>query len=181
MKKIFRSRWFAAAVMVIVIFITMPLFSAVKLKSAYYSALDSFNKTAVKTDKHGNSLMTDMDLGVQAAQNLITRAAELLGEDDTAVSSAKMALEEYHDAVKPIDKYPAYLEVNARVESVYRRVTDYHVQENEIETQYSEVLSRAEIIKRGYAGELLDAKRKAEDVITGFPASLIAEYLSIGG
>lgn len=168
-------------VMVVVMLVATPLLSATKLKTAYYSALDSFNKVAVKTDKHGNSLMTDMDLGVQAAQNILARAAELMGENDTAVKSAKIALEEYRNASKPIDKYPAYLEVNARIESVYRRVTDYNVQENEIETQYSEVLSRAEIIKRGYAGELLEAKRKAEDIISGFPASLIAECLSIGG
>lgn len=183
MKNLLKKRLFAAIILIITALLSVPLLGGLKLKIEYEARLNDIDAIAISADKHGNSLTTDMELGIQAARNLLSVSASVLGSENSTVRDLETAFSAYTNAENTAVKYQAYLDINARCELVYQTAyaktidTEYNTI---IDTQYQEVLSRAEIIKRAYSSELMEAIDEANALISGFPAKALAKLYNIG-
>lgn len=179
MKDILLKRRTAAIVLIVVALLAVPILGGLKLKAAYNRAFASFETEGKVVDKYGNSLLSDMETCVGAANDVLTIAKSLAGSEDASVRNAEAAIKAYNDADTVIAHYVAYLDVTAKIKLVYE-FADGRTDDPALDARYATVLDRSAIIARGYEGAYRDASNKASGLISGFPASLLAKLYDLG-
>lgn len=134
------------------------------------------------TNAHGQGMANDLALRADAAANLIRLCGQVLGEDDPAVQAAQQALDAWNatDSGSPADQFAANTALGGAVTAIYQQTDAAHGLTEAIEGQYTEFLSRQDIILRTAANEYNPAAREYNSTVSGFPANLIGALWGAG-
>lgn len=169
----------AAIVLIVVALLAVPLLGGLKLRLAYNRAFASFETEGKVVDKYGNSLLSDMETCVGAANDVCSIASSIEGLQETAIRNAEAAIKAYNDADTVFEHYVAYLDVTAKIKLVYELACD-RTDDTALDASYSTVSDRSAIIARGYEGAYRDTLNKANSLTSGFPTSLLAKLYDLG-
>lgn len=183
MKEFFGKHWVSVLALVLSVILVIPISAGIKLDKKYNKVFSSFDKKAAKSDNYGNSLVTDMDKAIGEAEICIDAAAVYLSSDHELVIAAKEAVKSYKKLNAPHKAYEAYLDVCAVVERMYNAASKAYDESDdafELEKAHIDLVSREDIIRTQYSEEYNVAVSKANDLLTGFPKSLIAKLCNIG-
>lgn len=117
----------------------------------------------------------DLALRAAAAQNIVEAGAAALGENAPSVQSARTALATLGDANGPGAAYLANAGLTASIGMLYEETRKVIGDEKGgvLQTQWSEFLSRGDIIDRA-APTYNEQARAAQKKLSGFPASLVS-------
>ena len=126
-------------------------------------------------DDYAGIIAGDLALRAAAAQNIVEVGAAALGENAVSVQSARKALEKLESAGGPAAAYEANAELTASVGMLYEETRKAVGDEkgSVLQTQWSEFLSRGDIIDRA-APAYNEQARAAQKKLSGFPASLVS-------
>lgn len=184
MKEFFGKHWVAVLALVLAVVLVIPVSAGIKLDKKYNKVFSSFDKKAAKSDSFGNSLVNDMDKAIGEAENCIDAASFYLSSDHELVSAAKEAVKSYRRLKAPHKAYEAYLDVCAAVERMYNAASKAADESDddafELEAAHMQLLHHEDIIRKEYSEEYNEAVNKANDLLSGFPKSLIAKLYNIG-
>jgi len=122
-----------------------------------------------------DTIAGDLALRAAAAENIVEVAKAALGEDAASVQSAQKALARLNDADGPALAYQANTELTASIGMLYEetRLVTGDAKGSVLQTQWSEFLSRGNIIDRS-AAAYNEQARTAKKKLSGFPASLVS-------
>ncbi len=117
----------------------------------------------------------DLALRAAAARNIADVGANALGEDNASVKAVRAALALLEEADGPAAACSANAQLTASVGMLYEetRLVTGDEKGGVLQTQWSEFLSRGNIIDRS-AAAYNEQARAAKKKLSGFPASLIA-------
>lgn len=126
-------------------------------------------------EAYAQSIANDLALRAAAAQNIVEVGAAALGENAVSVQSARTALAALDDANGPAAAYMANAGLTASIGMLYEETRKAAGGEKGgvLQTQWSEFLSRGDIIDRA-APTYNEQARAAQKKLSGFPASLIS-------
>ena len=131
------------------------------------------------TNQYGQGMANDLALRADAAANLIRLCGQALGEEDATVQAAQQALDAWNatDTDHPADQFAA---LGGAVTAMVQQAEAAGVSSQSIDGQYTEFLSRQDIILRTASNEYNPAAQKFNDTISGFPANLIGTLWGVG-
>lgn len=134
------------------------------------------------TNQYGQSMANDLALRADAAANLIRLCGQALGEEDATVQAAQQALDAWNatDTDHPADQFAANTALGGAVTTMVQQAEAAGVSSQSIDGQYTEFLSRQDIILRTASNEYNPAAQKFNDTISGFPANLIGTLWGVG-
>ena len=126
-------------------------------------------------EAYAQSIAGDLALRAAAAQNIVSVGAAALGEDAPSVAAARRALEMLVAADGPARACEANTALTASVGMLYEEARKAIGDEkgSVLQTQWSEFLSRGDIIDRA-APAYNEQARAAQKKLSGFPASLVS-------
>ena len=126
-------------------------------------------------EAYAQSIAGDLALRAAAAQNIVSVGAAALGEDEPSVAAARRALEMLVAADGPARACEANTALTASVGMLYEEARKAIGDEkgSVLQTQWSEFLSRGDIIDRA-APAYNEQARAAQKKLSGFPASLVS-------
>lgn len=141
-----------AAVLAIVLAALVAVFGigGAKLKGRQASVQALYTAT----NEHGSGMTGDLALRADAAANLIRLCGQVLGTDDATVQAAQAAL-------------------GGAVTAMYQQTDAAGGVTEAISGQYTEFLSRQDIILRTAANDYNPAAQGYNDTVSGFPANVI--------
>lgn len=128
------------------------------------------------TNEHGSGMTGDLALRADAAANLIRLCGQVLGTDDATVQAAQAALDGWNaaaDAGGPADQFAANTALGGAVTAMYQQTDAAGGVTEAISGQYTEFLSRQDIILRTAANDYNPAAQGYNDTVSGFPANVI--------
>ena len=128
------------------------------------------------TNEHGQGMAGDLAARADAAANLIRLCGQALGEDDATVQAAQAALDGWNaaaDAGGPADQFAANTALGGAVTAMYQQTDAAGGVTEAISGQYTEFLSRQDIILRTAANDYNPAAQGYNDTVSGFPANVI--------
>ena len=128
------------------------------------------------TNEHGSGMTGDLALRADAAANLIRLCGQVLGTDDATVQAAQGALDSWNaaaDAGGPADQFAANTALGGAVTAMYQQTDAAGGVTEAISGQYTEFLSRQDIILRTAANDYNPAAQGYNDTVSGFPANVI--------
>ena len=169
-----RKRPMAAAAIVLAAVLAVFGIGGAKLSGAYRSTRAIY----ASANEHGQGMANDLALRADAAANLIRLCAQKLGEQDAAVQAARQALDAWNatNPDHPADQFAA----NTALGGAVTATQDTAGSSDAIDGQYTEFLSRQDIILRAAANEYNPAAQSFNDTVSGFPASLIGALWGVG-
>ena len=173
-----RKRPVAAAAIVLAAVLAVFGIGGAKLSGAYRSTRAIY----ASANEHGQGMANDLALRADAAANLIRLCAQKLGEQDAAVQAAQQALVAWNatDPDHPADQFAANTALGGAVTAMVQQTQDTAGSSDAIDGQYTEFLSRQDIILRAAANEYNPAAQSFNDTVSGFPASLIGALWGVG-
>lgn len=173
-----RKRPMAAAAIVLAAVLAVFGIGGAKLSGAYRSTRAIY----ASANEHGQGMANDLALRADAAANLIRLCAQKLGEQDAAVQAAQQALDAWNatDPDHPADQFAANTALGGAVTAMVQQTQDTAGSSDAIDGQYTEFLSRQDIILRAAANEYNPAAQSFNDTVSGFPASLIGALWGVG-
>lgn len=124
----------------------------------------------------GIGMTGDLALRADAAANLIRLCGQVLGTDDATVQAAQGALDGWNaaaDAGGPADQFAANTALGGAVTAMYQQTDAAGGVTEAISGQYTEFLSRQDIILRTAANDYNPAAQEYNDTVSGFPANVI--------
>lgn len=126
-------------------------------------------------EAYAESIAGDLALRAAAAQNIVSVGGAALGESAPSVAAAQKALAMLEDADGPAEAYAANVQLTAAVGMLYEEARKAVGDEkgSVLQTQWSEFLSRGDIIDRA-APAYNEQARAAQKKLSGFPASLVS-------
>lgn len=126
-------------------------------------------------ETYAESIAGDLALRAAAAQNIVSVGGAALGESAPSVAAAQKALAMLEDADGPAEAYAANVQLTAAVGMLYEEARKAVGDEkgSVLQTQWSEFLSRGDIIDRA-APAYNEQARAAQKKLSGFPASLVS-------
>ncbi len=126
-------------------------------------------------EAYAQSIAGDLALRAAAAQNIVSVGTAALGEDAPSVAAARRALEMLVAADGPARACEANTALTASVGMLYEEARKAIGDEkgSVLQTQWSEFLSRGDIIDRA-APAYNEQARAAQKKLSGFPASLVS-------
>lgn len=128
------------------------------------------------TNEHGSGMTGDLALRADAAANLIRLCGQVLGTDDATVQAAQAALDGWNaaaDAGGPADQFAVNTALGGAVTAMYQQTDAAGGVTEAISGQYTEFLSRQDIILRTAANDYNPAAQGYNDTVSGFPANVI--------
>lgn len=134
-------------------------------------------------NEHGQGMANDLALRADAAANLIRLCTQALGADDPAVQAAQKALDGWNAAASagsPADQYAANTALGGAITALYQQTDAAGGVTEAIDGQYTEFLSRQDIILRTAANEYNPAAQEYNDIVSSFPANLIGALWGAG-
>ena len=163
-----------AAVLAIVLAALVAVFGigGAKLKGRQASVQALYTAT----NEHGSGMTGDLALRADAAANLIRLCGQVLGTDDATVQAAQAALDGWNaaaDAGGPADQFAANTALGGAVTAMYQQTDAAGGVTEAISGQYTEFLSRQDIILRTAANDYNPAAQGYNDTVSGFPANVI--------
>ena len=173
-----RKRPMAAAAIVLAAVLAVFGIGGAKLSGAYRSTRAIY----ASANEHGQGMANDLALRADAAANLIRLCAQKLGEQDAAVQAARQALDAWNatNPDHPADQFAANTALGGAVTAMVQQTQDTAGSSDAIDGQYTEFLSRQDIILRAAANEYNPAAQSFNDTVSGFPASLIGALWGVG-
>src|SRR5699024_2439421 len=143
-----------AAVLAIVLAALVAVFGigGAKLKGRQASVQALYTAT----NEHGSGMTGDLALRADAAANLIRLCGQVLGTDDATVQAAQAALDGWNaaaDAGGPADQFAANTALGGAVTAMYQQTDAAGGVTEAISGQYTEFLSRQDIILRTAAND----------------------------
>lgn len=126
-------------------------------------------------EAYAESIAGDLALRAAAAQNIVSVGGAALGESAPSVAAAQKALAMLEEADGPAEAYAANVQLTAAVGMLYEEARKAVGDEkgSVLQTQWSEFLSRGDIIDRA-APAYNEQARAAQKKLSGFPASLVS-------
>lgn len=128
------------------------------------------------TNEYGQGMQGDLASRADAAANLIRLCGQALGADDATVQAAQAALDGWNaaaDAGGPADQFAANTALGGAVTAMYQQADDAGAVSEAIAGQYTEFLSRQDIILRTAANDYNPAAQQYNKTAAGFPANVI--------
>ena len=173
-----RKRPVAAAAIVLAAVLAVFGIGGAKLSGAYRSTQAIY----ASANEHGQGMENDLALRADAAANLIRLCAQKLGEQDATVQAAQQALDDWNatDSAHPADQFAANTALGGAVTAMVQQTQDTAGSSDAIDGQYTEFLSRQDIILRAAANEYNPAAQSFNDTVSGFPANLIGALWDVG-
>ena len=149
-----------AAVLAIVLAALVAVFGigGAKLKGRQASVQALYTAT----NEHGSGMTGDLALRADAAANLIRLCGQVLGTDDATVQAAQAALDGWNaaaDAGGPADQFAANTALGGAVTAMYQQTDAAGGVTEAMDGQYTEFLSRQDIILRTAANDYNPAAR----------------------
>ena len=135
------------------------------------------------TNEHGSGMTGDLALRADAAANLIRLCGQVLGTDDATVQAAQAALDGWNAAAGaggPADQFAANTALGGAVTAMYQQTDAAGGVTEAISGQYTEFLSRQDIILRTAANDYNPAAQGYNDTVSGFPANVIGLLWGVG-
>lgn len=182
MKKLTENRAAALAILIIVALLAVPVLGGAGLTSKVRSSERQFSKTVTTPDRHGNDLISDTDKVVVSAEALLAEGTKLAGDSTEANERAKRlrsAIDAVSGAKSAIDRYENYesltLEARQFANSLRGNTSEA------FSTYLTDIESQSSRIERVYRSAYSEYTASVESLTSGFPASLIAKFLKIGG
>ena len=163
-----------AAVLAIVLAALVAVFGigGAKLKGRQASVQALYTAT----NEHGSGMTGDLALRADAAANLIRLCGQVLGTDDATVQAAQGALDGWNaaaDAGGPADQFACNAPRVRAAGALYPQTPAGGGVPEAISGQYTEFLSRQDIILRTAANDYNPAAQGYNDTVSGFPANVI--------
>ena len=163
-----------AAVLAIVLAALVAVFGigGAKLKGRQASVQALYTAT----NEHGSGMTGDLALRADAAANLIRLCGQVLGTDDATVQAAQAALDGWNaaaDAGGPADQFAANTALGGAVTAMYQQTDAAGGVTEAISGQYTEFLSRQDIILRTAANDYNPAAPAYNHPASGLPATLL--------
>ena len=126
-------------------------------------------------DDYADIIAGDLALRAAAAQSIVEVGASALGENAPSVEAARKALEMLEAADGPAGACRANAELTASIGMLYEETRKVIGDEkgSVLQTQWSEFLSRGDIIDRA-APTYNEQARAAQKKLSDFPASLVS-------
>ncbi len=126
-------------------------------------------------EAYAESIAGDLALRAAAAQNIVSVGGAALGVSAPSVAAAQKALAMLEDADGPAEACAANVQLTAAVGMLYEEARKAVGDEkgSVLQTQWSEFLSRGDIIDRA-APAYNEQARAAQKKLSGFPASLVS-------
>lgn len=134
------------------------------------------------TNQYGQGMAGDLALRADAAANLIRLCGQVLGEEDVSVQAARQALEDWNqtDTDHPAQQFAANTALGGAVTAMVQQARDAGGGSEAIDGQYTEFLSRQDILTRTAANQYNPAAQDFNDMISAFPANLIGGLWGVG-
>ena len=135
------------------------------------------------TNEYGSGMTGDLALRADAAANLIRLCGQALGADDATVQAAQAALDGWNATAAaggPADQFAANNALGGAVTAMYQQTDDAGAVTEAIDGQYTEFLSRQDIILRAAANDYNPAAQEYNDTVSGFPANIIGRLWGAG-
>lgn len=164
----------ALIVLIVTAVFCVTVVSGLRLKLDYNNIVKSFDKEAIKTDRHGNCLANDLSAYASTARSFATYAEGALGTSDE-ITRAKELINEFDENSSAFAGYGIYTELASVMENINSMLG-----ESGNTPDYQELLSDQAKIKRAYSGDYLETSEKLDAYLDGFPRSVLAKLFNIG-